>query len=282
MKVIGLLGNAGAGKDTVAEMITGRHPVHLDGVWVNVRELAPPPTPVEPLRERAAQIALADPLKEYARTVYDFSVTQLWGPSSARNAGDPRYPKTCSSCKGAGLCAHPYGQDDHVDLACIQCSGLSEEPWTARRGVKGTGVVHLSPREALQKLGTEWGRTCWDMTWLSFGLRRARTFLETTRAVPALGSSRASFVLERTSLVVVSDLRFVNEAREIRAAGGEVWSIVRPELDTSGAMYTHQSEREQKEKSFELRRLVSRTIMNDGTRDDLKSRVRAALAAADL
>lgn len=242
MKVIGLLGNAGAGKDTIAEMIAPMHYVMLDGQWADVRALAPPPTPREAARPRAIQIALADPLKEYAREVYDFSVTQLWGPSSARNKPDERYPRT--------------GEDGKT--------------------------TYLSPREALQQLGTEWGRRMWADTWIMHGLRRARTFLTTQRIANPMDAAtfRPNFVIERRDLVVISDIRFVNEVKALRAAGAEVWKVVRPELDTSSAMYSHVSEAEQRAQAATLDALATQTIINDRTISDLQTDVIRALEKA--
>ena len=65
--ILGLLGNAGCGKDTVANMICSH--------------------------TGATLIALANPLKEICRTVFDFSHEQLCGPSEKRNAPDPRYTR---------------------------------------------------------------------------------------------------------------------------------------------------------------------------------------------
>jgi hypothetical protein len=66
-----------------------------------------------------------------------------------------------------------------------------------------------SPRYAMQKLGTEWGRgEMKDSLWVDI-LMNARTQFEA---------------------VVVTDVRFPNEVEAIKAAGGEVYRINRPGL----------------------------------------------------
>lgn len=59
----------------------------------------------------------------------------------------------------------------------------------------------VSPRKALQTLGTDWGRALYEDIWIDYGLRRAR------------GSDK---------LVVIPDGRFANEARKVREMGGKV------------------------------------------------------------
>lgn len=45
-------------------------------------------------KHSAVHTGLVDPAKRHLADVYGFSRDQLFGPSSMRNAGDPRYPKT--------------------------------------------------------------------------------------------------------------------------------------------------------------------------------------------
>lgn len=66
-----------------------------------------------------------------------------------------------------------------------------------------------TPRFAMQRLGTEWGRTqMGEDFWVSIALNR----------VEELDPPRA----------IIPDVRFPNEAAAIRARGGEVWRIRRP------------------------------------------------------
>lgn len=71
----------------------------------------------------------------------------------------------------------------------------------------------------------------------------------------------------RKGFVVVSDVRYANEAEFIRQRGGWIWEINRPGAESDG----HASE-------IPLpRNLVDVTILNDGTLEDLEGFVRKAL-----
>src|SRR3990172_9381938 len=155
--IIGVVGKAGVGKDTIARAIAPRHLVWQDGEW---RDVGGVEGPRLGLRDDAVQLASADPLKVFCQEVYNFSDDQLWGPSQQRNAPDMRYPRHDGS--------------------------------------------YLTPREALQTLGTEWGRARYDKTWIHLMLRRAQSLTDGPHIV-AVGQR---FRVARHSLVVVSEVRF--------------------------------------------------------------------------
>lgn len=123
----------------------------------------------------------------------------------------------------------------------------------------------LSARYALQSLGTDWGRDCYPDVWVDAAVRRAHD-METSGI----------------RVVVIVDCRFLNEARRIRALGGEVWRVTRPGCDGAAALAAgiaaHASEMEQR--SPEMDRYVTREIVNDGTLDDLARRVGIAVLDA--
>lgn len=76
-----------------------------------------------------------------------------------------------------------------------------------------------SPRHAMQTLGTEWGRDCMDKDiWVNATINMAA----------------------QHDAVVIADVRFPNEAKAIRAAGGVVYRVVRPKLVGIGV--AHESE----------------------------------------
>lgn len=185
-KIIGLLGKAGSGKNTVADIIADL--------------LGPANT---------AQIAFAGPLKAFCREVG-------WG-------------------------------DEHVD------GRLKEIPDTAWAR---EGRPPLSPREAMQQLGTEWGRSCHPEVWVRLGIRRC---------VEAGANGKTA---------IVTDVRFLNEARAVRAAGGHILRLTRP---TTAALphRAHASEMEQTSKDMQF--YVSRTINNVGSLTDLRDDVAAQL-----
>jgi hypothetical protein len=71
--------------------------------------------------------------------------------------------------------------------------------------------------------------------------------------------------------VVITDVRFDNEAQAIVDAGGEVWRVVRPGwrcLDDAAA--SHSSEAGVSD------HLIARTIDNSGSLDDLRTQLTAA------
>lgn len=111
-----------------------------------------------------------------------------------------------------------------------------------------------SPRQMLQSMGTEWGRnTIHDEIWIRITMERIKPELDCGRSV------------------VITDVRFDNEAQAILAAGGEVWRVARPGwrclADEAAA---HQSEAGVSD------HLVARTIDNSGSLDDLRLQLVAA------
>ena len=77
--------------------------------------------------------------------------------------------------------------------------------------------IGVSPRQMMQTLGTEWGRSCvhpdlWIMV--------------------AAGAVEKQ--LKRGRNVVIDDVRFPNEAEMIRRLGGELWLIDRPGVHYDG------------------------------------------------
>jgi hypothetical protein len=124
------------------------------------------------------------------------------------------------------------------------------------RVVKETVIPHLgkSPRQMLQSLGTEWGRgMVHDEIWIRIAMEQASQHLTVGRCV------------------VITDVRFDNEAQAIVNAGGEVWRVERPGwrclADEAAA---HQSEAGVSD------HLITRTVDNSGSLDDLRLQLSAA------
>lgn len=107
-------------------------------------------------------------------------------------------------------------------------------------------------RHLLQTLGTEWGRKCMgEDFWVD--LWRAR--------VEAAGG-----------LIVADDMRFPNEYRAIKALGGVVWRVTRP--DNTSPTNGHASEGALDGLPFDLE------LVNDGTLDQFRAKVDAAVRIA--
>lgn len=165
------------------------------------------------------KVAFADPMKRICQDVYDFTDEQLWGPSEKRNAPDPRY------IRNAGFL------DENGDPA-------SE---------------FLTPRFALQQLGSEWGRNCFQDTWVRYALRvheklqtGAYYYYVKTGLQPLAPESifRDNDVARPATNVVISDVRFKNEIDAIKGAGGKVIRMLRGK-GLEGAAGQHGSETEQ-------------------------------------
>lgn len=160
---------------------------------------------------QATKLGLADPLKRYCYDAYGFSADQLWGPSSARSRPDERYPREHTFMSKGGL-------DECLCCGFIWRNRAAEPP-----------QCYLTPRYALQICGTAFGRHCFLDTWANKAVKVAQELLES-----------------QTQYVVISDVRFRNELRIIRQAGGKIWRIVSAESN-SEAWRSHASESEQTE-----------------------------------
>lgn len=216
-RLLALMGNQGVGKDVFAARLSEKHAF--------------------------MPMAFADEMKRICARVFDFTPEQLWGPSEKRNEPDPRYPKGCPTCKGFGgmiidprdgsmIC--PVAPDHLKASACPSC--------------KGSGVVYLSARArrcncwAPSGAGSA-GPTCG----VRLTLADARILLDKPRWVyTQLHGLLPSDGKSSVPGVVITDCRFLNEARAVRAAGGFVLRLSRPGRPTTGVRMDHPSETEQK------------------------------------
>lgn len=239
MNIIGLLGKAGSGKDTAADVLVAAHGF--------------------------VKVSMADPLKRICKDVFAFTDEQLWGPSEERNKPDERYQR-------------PYRVRTDVDEHETRYEGLT-------------------PRYALQKLGTEWGRDCYSNIWVDYALRTARRLLEQKDAqekddyvtYDAKSGVRELHKLPRDARlpefqtrqydgdvpkgIVIPDVRFQNEVDAIRAAGGVIWKLVRSSAGLEGAAGEHASE---KEMDLISATLFSRVLHNSSSLDMFKLQVARA------
>ena len=225
--ILGFSGQAGSGKDTAADLL---------------------------VEHGAVKVALADPMKRIVRNVYDFTTTQLWGPSAERNKPDLRYPR----------------QHTWVGATCMCCGAP---------GIAGyENMCYLTARYALQQLGTEYGRGCYVDTWVALCIRTAQRILATDRQ--RYSSERGLYhpygdpygdVGKPITMVVVPDVRFKNEMLAIRAAGGRLVRVKRPGAGLSGSSGQHVSEQEQTgiaDQAFD------HVIDNSGTLEDLRAKIK--------
>lgn len=187
--IVGVMGNAGSGKDTLADYLVKNHGF--------------------------VKMSLADEMKRICKRVYDFTDEQLWGPSEKRNTMDLRYDRAISEIN-------------------------YEYP-----------LSYLTPRMALQVLGTEWGRRCYLNTWVNFTLRDASRLLMDDRLfyTQQEGLQRltvAPYVAPAVRGVVIPDCRFKNEIEAVHQFKGFVIRIKRDVKELTSGVFLHASEEEQK------------------------------------
>lgn len=140
------------------------------------------------------KIALAMPLKQIVAQAFPkFPEEHLYGASQLRNIPNREYPLSdnCPSC-GRKM--------RFVDL----------ESWACRCGFKHGPF--LTPRLALQTLGTEWGRRLYENVWVDY------LFDQVDRR------SGDKFC--------ISDVRFPNEVKGITSNGGVSLRLRRPKKNS--------------------------------------------------
>lgn len=217
--IIGICGQAGSGKDTAADFLVKDHGF--------------------------AKLSFADPMKRFCQEIFDFTDEQLWGPSSARNAPDLRYPRK-------------FG-DGEI---------------SADERMVPVATEYLTPRYALQKLGTEWGRDCYEPIWVEYALRMAKNLDGLPGRMYTAQRGLRATMGPALAGVAIPDCRFRNEILAVRNAGGKVIRIVRPGAGLQGAASTHKSETEMNELPDDLFDVI---LENTGTLERLRQQVSAAL-----
>lgn len=159
----------------------------------------------------AIEIGQADPLKDLCGSLFGWDRSILHGPSSARDAVDARFSDRAAWREA-------FERLERFGPPWLKSLGLSPgryiaglRAWLALLGVEGIGKG-ITPRRALQTLGTDWGRKkVGPDVWINAALTRALFHIQ-----------------EGAPLVVISDGRFENEIDRTREAGGKVLLIEAP------------------------------------------------------
>lgn len=145
--------------------------------------------------------------------------------------------------------------DPLYEMAAIVTGLLPEDLQDRELKEQEIDWIGKSPRQLLQTLGTEWGRnTVSESLWIDIGMRRIDRLLADGRNV------------------VVTDVRFDNEAAAVKSAGGEVWQVIRGEGCVRGVSMRHSSE----DGISEV--LIDKNIGNWGSLVRLRETVDAAVA----
>lgn len=180
-------------------------------------------------------VAFADEMKRTCARIYPkMTRDHLWGPSEMRNAPITDYPR-----------AHgPWVKDAEGAIRCACCNVYE----LGRRA--GEKQCYLTTRFALQWLGTEWGRTCYEGTWTEYTLDIAKKLLRSgiLRSVHYSYTPWDGLALTNVPIgphakgIVIPDLRWPagNEGSAIRATGGKLLKMKRGEGLTAGG--AHESE----------------------------------------
>jgi hypothetical protein len=114
----------------------------------------------------------------------------------------------------------------------------------------------LTPRRALQLIGTECGRAIEGDIWINHAIR------EIDAVKPTI------------EVIVIEDVRFINEAKALQDKGADLWRLTRTNPSALGA--THASEKELQ--GDEMKAYITHTIDNVSTLDDLNTAVAQQLA----
>lgn len=146
-------------------------------------------------------IAFADAMKRICMETFAFSHEQLFGPSEERNKPDTRYVRRTAGSLGL-VDGEPNPPED----------------------------VHLTARYALQTLGTEWGRGCYEDVWVALAMRHAERIATGRWAYSPSGGVLRSPTRACSTKVhtVFSDMRFRNEFEYVRRHGAKTLRVTRP------------------------------------------------------
>jgi len=166
-------------------------------------------------------IAIADPMKRFCKEVFDFSEEQLWGPSEERNRPDKRYVRWVANIP-------------HM---------LTEEALKLHPG--GQVPQYLTPRHALQQLGTEWGRACYPDVWVDYTMRVASDLLNFPLRYSRIRGMHqdedGDEDIENRG-VVITDVRLKAELDAVKKAGGWATRVIRPGYDSPVGVHNTETE----------------------------------------
>jgi len=203
--IIVLAGAAGSGKDTIGDLLVASHGFVKD--------------------------AFASPLKAMVRMAFPaFDDNDIYGPSSRRETQYPQYPFT-GICLGCGTACH----DAKAFVGGLDVAWW-KNPEKNRYHCENCEIDYpefISPRIALQTLGTEWGRRLFPPIWVDAAFARIR------RETEEYGRSTFNPGVELD--YIITDCRFKNEIEGSKKNGGIVVRLTRNKNNNTSA---HASEAE--------------------------------------
>lgn len=199
-----LVGEAGVGKDAVADFMVQNH--------------------------GAVAIAQADPMKRLVKDVFGFSEETLWGASSLRNATDESYRSESVRLNALWKLDEteawvrevlPGRNDQDIEEAFEMLVRWGKELITG----SGHG---LTARLVLQTLGTEWGRNIDEDMWANYAGLVSRKLLRGGYVYNQATGAKIGAPVRRPTVVVIKDGRFPNEPLAVKSRGGLCAKIIDP------------------------------------------------------
>lgn len=152
----------------------------------------------------------------------------------------------------AAIGGYRYSFADPIRAMLVPLGVDMSDPYWQARKEEPIPALGVSPRRMMQTLGTEWGRQLIDPDlWLIMAHQR---------------------LLQSGPGMVISDVRFDNEAAWIRRCGGRIIHVIRP--DTK-AVEAHASEDGIEVQDTDVR------LFNSGTLEELQLSVRELLRVYD-
>lgn len=167
------------------------------------------------------RVSLADPLKRICAEVFDWDEERLWGPSEKRNEPDERYYRHTITLRTRQVLEEPEVPPEHIPQ-------------------------YLTPRYALQQLGTEWGRNCYDNVWVEYAVRVAKKLMTGYGYEYSVSEGLRHSLSQNSSparAVAIPDVRFRNEVEGLKKAGAKLVRVKRPGFEKP--RWDHASETEQ-------------------------------------
>lgn len=221
MRLIGINGFKGSGKDTTYECIKN---------WARINE--EPDYPIVVTR-----VAFADKMKIMAGKALGFI-----------ELNDDECIKIMNKCKAAwDITVLAPRSPEREGRACI---------------------ASFNGRQYLQWFGGEARNVFGDTFWIDQVLPNVQVADGVSiRSREISGEYSLMKRYQGTDILCVTDVRYPNEAQRILDLGGEIWEIIKPGLKSDG----HGSE------VILPHNLVTKSLINDGSVDDLRSLVAAAL-----
>lgn len=152
------------------------------------------------------------------------------------------------------MAAKALGFEPEDDRYLIPLMNKCKEGWEFRIHAPEWPEVDywITGREYLQWFGQGAREVFGDTFWID-------------QVLPADGMLKRRY--PGAKLIVVTDVRYPNEAERVLNLGGKVWEVVRPGLESDGHVSEVQLDRS----------LVTKTIVNDGSLDELRRKVEFAL-----